>query len=326
MLGTYSKETLSLLGQAKSSSETALLDFNQSRFFGNIAFISSYDSNVLSVPSSGSIQGTSTDMGSLKGALKASIGYASKPLDSVQIVPSYQGAINLNTNKSTQSGEFFTHDVSVYVNHEPYAQTSYGAKIEAIGIFQYQANPDTNTGAFGPYSLQASVGPYIKHEIARRQFLGAEFFYEPIKNYLDPAFSPTARRSGKDFVLRPYFYWDRLSTWWNPSYSLSGTISDLDGSEYRSKSLAFRLGDHVRWSHSTDLNLFAEAGVTNYPDRPSQPRFDRSLILDAATSTLIFSRTAIVTDFQYQLNLSTVPDTYQYHRLIISAGVAYGLF
>jgi Tfp pilus assembly protein PilF len=316
-----------LSAKAGARAREALDAFNVSRYFGHVALLSSYDSNVLSVPSSSGIAGigTASGYGSLKGVLKAALGYSSPPLDRVQLVPSYKASLNLNANATTRSGQFIVHELNLYLNHAPYASTSYGGKIGATGLFQYQADPTTGSGSFGPYSLQGSFGPYFRREVLSHRLLTVEALFEPRRNYLDPAFSPSARKSGQETRIQVGLESTRVNSWWSPSIFWGVEIDSTSGSEYRSRGTHVEIQNSVRLGRALELGTSAQAGLASFPDRPGHARFDHYGTLDASLTLSLTRRTSILLDGQYQLNLSTVPEAFQFSRWLATTGLVVSL-
>jgi tetratricopeptide (TPR) repeat protein len=319
------EEESALAKQVSTSTSEVLGAFNTPRFFGNVSLLSSYDSNVLSVPTSGvnASAAQAAGFGSGGETLKIGLGYSSPPLDSVQFIPSYQGSINLETNSSTSNGEFILHDLALFLNRHPYASTSYGFKLEGISYFQYEAAASTGPGKFGPYSTGGSFGPYWRTEIRPKVLLGFESFFEPVHNFLDPAFNAPARLSGWDALLRSYLRRDSHGAFWNPGASLTLMWTETTGTEYQSESAMLGLTDLMYPSDRFTIANELDIGYSHFPNRPVQVRTDENFNLQIKPSLRLSRSFLLIGELEYIVNLSTIKDAYQYNRAIISAGPAF---
>lgn len=321
----FTTESKAWIDQARSEDEQALKDLNHSKYFGSVTLLAGFDTNVLSAPASTDIQGTPSNYASPGATLKGAIGYAGAPLESFQTVTSYQFSVNMETSSATKTGQFFTHDLSVYLNHAPFEVTSYGFKLEGIGIFQFEDDPLTNKGSFSPYSLQGSFGPYYRREIKKYTNLGVELMFEPRHDYLDSAFSPNERQSGYDVLFRPYISYDPGNVWWNPTFSLTATETQTSGLDYISKSLALNFMTLSRLSQKTRLSTTLELGMASFPDRLGETRSDHFILIDESLNVQLNPRLSFLADLQYNNNKSNITTIYQYTRLIASVGLSYAL-
>jgi tetratricopeptide (TPR) repeat protein len=319
------EEESSLARQVSQSTSEVLSAFNFSKFFGSVSLLSSYDSNVLSVPTSGvnASAAQAQGYGSAGGTLKVGLGYSSPPLDTVQFIPSYQGSINFESNSRTDNGEFILHDLALYLNRHPYATTSYGFKIEGLSYFQYEASASTGPGKFGPYSLGGSFGPYWRTEIRPKVLLGFESFFEPVRNFLDPAFSPPARLSGWDALVRSYLRQDSHGAFWNPGAAVTLMWTRTEGTEYQSAAATLGLSDLMYPSDRFTIANELDIGYAHFPNRPEQARTDENFNFQIRPNWRLSRSVLLIGEVQYIVNVSNIKDAYQYNRMIVSAGPAF---
>ncbi|HUP56472.1 MAG TPA: hypothetical protein VM598_03400 [Bdellovibrionota bacterium] len=305
--------------------DSSLKPFNRDKLFGNVTLVTGYDSNVLSVPSAQSTTGTGSGQGSVKETLQAGLGYMTSPMNTYQWVPSYRASYNYNFNREVRNGEFLTHDVSIYVTRNALSASHWGLKFAGGFTFQNQVSPDTDSGSLKPYSLQASVGPYIRREVARKVVLGAEVYAQPGKNYLDDEVPETYARSGFGLTSKVFLRNDTGATWWNPGISAGYDINSTKGEEYNSKGFILGVTNAMNLSDATRLGFSADFSPVGYSKRLGESRSDKMLALDLNVNQKLSERTSLVGDVQFINNSSNLTDIYQYKRLVVSAGLGYSL-
>jgi tetratricopeptide (TPR) repeat protein len=318
-------ETRKMAQTVYEQADASLKPFNRAKLFGNVTLVTGYDSNVLSVPSAQSASGTGTGQGSVKETLQAGLGYMTSPMNTYQWVPSYRASYNYNFNRDVRNGEFLTHDVSLYVTRNPLSASHWGLKLGGNFTFQNQVSPDTDSGSLKPYSLQASVGPYIRRELARKVLLGIEVYATPGKNYLDDEVPETYARSGFGLTSRVSLRNDTGATWWNPGVSVGYDLNGTKGEEYNSKGLIFGVTNAMNLSDATRFGFTADFSPISYSKRLGESRSDKMLALDLNVNQKLGERTSLVGDVQFINNTSNLVDIYQYKRLVVSAGLGYSL-
>jgi tetratricopeptide (TPR) repeat protein len=310
--------------QINDATNTALKPFDRSGYFGNVGFITGYDTNVLSVPSSViSIDPNgASGASSIKTTLQGGVGYSSSPLNRYQFVPSYRGSVNLNLSGNAKPGEFFTHIVSLYVTRNALARTSIGGKLEAVYTMQNSSSTDQRFH-FGSYSLVIPFGPYLRHEISSNLIFNAELNLAPQNYFQDSDNAQNLKRSGLDRNVRLSLKNDRGDRFWNPTFSLIADSNGTSGTEFSSQGVTFELSDTVRPTQAMSLVLTADAGFPRYADRADGPRQDHLYSMDANTSYRLSPKYALSGDVQYIYNGSTVEALYQYTRFVVSVGASY---
>jgi tetratricopeptide (TPR) repeat protein len=318
-------ETRQLAGKILANVKPLIEPLKQGHWFGNFALLTAYDSNVLDVPSS-DLAGPSgaPSQASMKEALRFGLGYASSALDSIQFVPSYQGGVNYNFNKATAAGQFFTHDLELYLTKDALASTSWGMKLEGLGIMQYQTDPDTGKSAFSPYSLTGMIGPYFRRETAPKTILTVELYAGATSNLTDPNVSAVFQRTGPQEVLRTSLRRETRDTYWNPGIALTLEAAQPTGDEFKSQAATAQVNDRLFFGDNTSIGVSLDLGWAQFTSRPGPARYDK---LVSALFTLVqtlSTRWSLIGSLQGLENFSNIQDTYQYSRVVLAAGVGFG--
>lgn len=207
---SISEQSRFLAQQVLKNSEQELRSYSRNEWIKEVALATSYDSNVLFMPNLGDASNSSSQA-SLKQLASWRLRYATNPTEPWQYLGSYSGSINYNFNRETERGQFLTQEFSSYITKGIFKPTHYGFKIGGTGIFQFQ------TDAYKPFNLTGSIGPFTKIALNDTWSLGLESFFQPGRNFLDPGFSDSAKRSGWDLVARAYLATRENTISWNPS-------------------------------------------------------------------------------------------------------------
>jgi TolA-binding protein len=292
----------------------AIAPFDRAAFFGGVTLLGGYDTNVLAVPSSQSGSSTEqTGKGSVMTAFQGGAGYMSSPVRAVQFVPSYRTSFNFNFNENTRLGDFFTHTLSLYMTRKPLAKTSYGAKVEGTLTFQNQLDSTTEQSQFKPYSVQGAAGPYVKFALPgawQGWVTGADLAFIPHREYGDADTSAEYQRSGLEENLRVWLRRETGGTpYWNPSFAIVADHNGTSGSEFYASGVGFEFGDPLK--------------LTQYPNRSLGERDDKVLTAGFAALYRWRPKVSLLANAQFYDSISNVPDSYQYTRLLLSAGASY---
>ncbi|MBI2712216.1 MAG: tetratricopeptide repeat protein [Bdellovibrio sp.] len=315
------------------SAEAALRPFHKSGYFGSAGLSTAYDSNVLALGSGVSgVTSSSTPTGAatLKENFAGSIGYFSSPLKEVQFLPIYRTSLNINFNSATLNGEYFTHDLTLYVTKGALARTGYGIK----GGLSYtlQDQPDSsNNRIFTTYSALLTIGPYIKYEMRPKLVLNVEANFVPERFFTDLLLDPssTNQRSGVDYNTKISLRNDEGRRFWNPGISLLFDYNNTTGTEFNSMTLALEANNSLYFSEKFRGYFTASVGYARYDRRPNPQRFDTLFSFGFyPTYKLGTGPLSIYGEFQYTLDNvacgdSQVVSTYQYNRYVASAGVSF---
>ncbi|MEK7689583.1 MAG: hypothetical protein AAB425_01030, partial [Bdellovibrionota bacterium] len=316
-----SAEARQVAGQIFEGASKALAPFDKSTLFGNLALMSGYDTNVLSLPPTVVDPVQTSGKKSMTSTVMWGAGYMTSPMKFVQLVPSYRGMLIYNFNKDAQSANFFNNMVSLFINRKPLEPLSYGIKGEAAHTFQNDIDPDTKKGTFRPFSLVLSTGPFLKWEIIQRLYLGFEFTYLKTKNYKD---APTgeARKSGTQYTTKMSVTWDRVSNVFNPNLAIGYDINRTLGTEGRSRGLGLDFGNMIPLSQKLRLTLGLNVDLVSYPERSPEARSDKTVAVNAAPTYRLAKNVTIMGTVRYALNRSSIAAAYNYNRVVVSMGAA----
>ncbi|MGZ3691225.1 MAG: hypothetical protein ACXVAX_06965 [Pseudobdellovibrio sp.] len=296
---------------------------NIPQYIKSVALILTYDSNVLSVPQSGSVADTFTGKSADKLTLKALFGHAGGYFDDRQDVWSYQFSGNVNSNRETETGQFLTNDFNYLWNIKPYADNFKSYRLSLSSIFQYQVNPTSNKGAFGPYSL-AGTGVYTDtlklNEVNSRSY-DLSLKYEEFLQ--DPAFSIYMKKTGYEFAGNYTYAWDSKVGYLNPSAGAGLSTRYSNGLEYRNYMGQIFAADQIYFSEKHKGSLSASWAYADYYQRPGEIRKD-------IISNYAWDETYRYTDnlnfllnLTYTINDSNIADIYKFNRYLISVGSSY---
>ena len=297
--------------------------YNEPQFFKNAALILSHDTNVLSVPSVGSVSDLFSGKSSNKVIVKALIGKADGHFEDLQKVWSYQFSGNLNENKQTETGQFVTNDFNYLWNFKPYSEMFSSLRLNLNSNFQYQVNPSTNKGAFGPYNLSGSVGyaKRLEYTDSRSDMFETLLKYE---NFLqDPAFSSFMKKTGFELSASYSVQIENKNAYFNPGAALLLKGRYSNGNEYRNLGAQVGLNNQFHFSEKNQGLLSASYSHTNYPERIGEQRTDQLTSLQWDQSYKYSSTLTWIASINLSQNNSNVEAVYAYKRNIYSLGLNY---
>lgn len=315
-----------LAEQTLTAAEQALKPYSTSQFFGQLSAISSYDSNALSIPTSVSSSSQTTGSSTLTEALSLGVGYLTPSLSAIQLVPSYRGGINYNTNRDTRSAEFASNTLSLYVTVNPLAATSGGLRLEGSFLFRDEVDTATDSGKFKKYSSGGVVAPFLKTELSRKVQVGGEVSLEPTKYYQDEFVATDSKRSGSVVSGSVFVQNEQGSRFWNPYLSFKYTQDRAEGREYKAKSWKVSVSDTFHLNSRLDLTPAVAYAKAAYAERPSGARDDSTLDLQAQGVYRWKPRLSLLASLGYTKNGSNIPATYEYNRFVVSFGASLTLF
>lgn len=318
--------------QIYDSADKALEPLNKGQFFGNIALLTAYDTNVLAMPAS---QESNLGSGkkSIKEMIQFGVGYMSSPLKAIQLVPNYRMSYNYNFNRASQHGEYLTNILSLYATRSPLAPFHYGAKIEGNHTFQNKVEDTADTrkfGSYGPFSATASIGPYARWYARPKHLFGTEFTYQRQVYFEDD----TKNRTGNGLRLQLYYHWDRGHRFLNPLLSLAGSTTGASSPDYRSKAGTVGLTNYMNLSDRLKMSTQLECIMTKYDDanRSMGSRTDLTPTAALTAQYRLSGRLTFLGEARYSFNTSknsTNPqeeEQWEYKRFVLSAGVSYSIF
>lgn len=307
--------------QVRTRIDENIQQLNIDQYFKNVALVATYDSNVLSVPSSGSVADVFSGKTSYKATVKALIGHADGFFEDVQKVWSYQFSGNLNENRETETGQFLTNDFNYLWNIKPYADESQSYRLGANSIFQYQVNPSDNKGSFGPYSL-AVIGGYSTRTRVNESLSTTWDYTLKYENFLqDPAFSTFMKKTGYEGGISYFRNWDTRKLYFNPGLGLGLKSRYSNGQEYRNMGLQLSAVNQLYFSQKHQASLVLSYAQMNYYDRPGQKRTDNILNLQWEQAYKYDASLSYLFSLSYTKNDSNIPAIYEFSRYLVSAGI-----
>ncbi len=311
-----------LANQIQKATGKELHSLEDSALLVNAGLMTGYDSNVLSVPTGSSSGSSIPSASSMVETLNYGIIYATSPGDEYQFVPSYRGSFNYNFNTDTRNAQFLLNDFRVNITRNALEPTSYGLKVGGVMGFQYQVDPDTNNGQLGAFSLQGSVGPYLKTPLTDEWTFTGDLYFQPKKMFLDDSFSATLRESGWEQYARASVIATNTTTYWNPGISLTGYWTQTNGEEFRGRRIAIDFGNTVYFNRHWIAGVSAGIGAAWYPDRLNGIRRDQGINVIASSGYQLTDEFNILATVSYVDNFSNV-SAYRFNRVIAALGGNY---
>jgi tetratricopeptide (TPR) repeat protein len=307
--------------QIYSASSLALAPFDQSQYFGNITVLSSYDSNVRSLPSSLPDE-FATGKGSARQNMQLGIGYSSSPLGWIQVVPSYRSSLNYNFNKEAREAEYFSNILALNLNRNALQPSYYGLRLEGSYSFQNVsdiADKKSNRIEFEPFSYGALIEPYFSHEVIRKLHLGGALSINPQNNLATPG------RSGTEIFLRTSLRWDAGSQFWNPSLGLVAGRRAAEEERYQMSQLSLNLANSLYLTERMWINLSGIFAYHGYDEVAADGRKDLNYNFRAGVVRRFKSSFSFLADTSYILNRSSLDEQFDFNRFTVSAGLSYSL-
>lgn len=300
-----------------------LIQLNTPQYFRYVALFANYDSNVLSVPVSGTVADIFSGKASNKLTIKGLFGHATGHFADLQKVWSYQFSGNINQNRETETGQFLTNDFIYLWNKKPYSDELRSFRLGLNSNFQYQVNPETEKGAFGPYSLALTTGYLLRNRLDEKNANAFDFSLR-YENFLqDPAFSSFMKKTGFELSASYLRSWDSKKIFFNPALGggLRGRYSD--GSEFRHVGLQLTAANQFYFSPKHLASLTLTYASTSYSERLGEKRKDVISTAQWDQSYQVSSSLSLLLSLNHTFNDSNIADVYKYNRSLISAGASY---
>jgi len=318
-----SGELLTLRRQVSERINESIAKVNEAQFFRSIALILSHDTNVLSVPFSGSVADIFTNKSSSKTIAKALFGKADGFFQEEQKIWSYQFSGNINQNKETETGQFLANEFNYQINKKPYAAQSTSLRFNAAIIFQYQVNPGTEKGLFGPYSAAVVLAKGYRNRLSNVRAQFTEYSVRLESFLQDPAFSNYMKKTGADFSATHFEGWDKKIGKINPTFFGSIKYRHSAGEEYRNGGATIGVANQLYFSHKQSANASASISYNGYFQRPGTERHDQILNLAWDQNYQINNDLAVLLNLEYLDNNSNISDIYKFDRYSASIGASY---
>jgi len=292
------------------------------KWFGNVALVATYDSNVLFVSSevSSPSEGAS-GRGSAKQLLLAGIGYNHRLNDKTQLISVYAGGFNYNFNRATSAGEYINNALDFYLNRNAEG-FNYGFKAGLIGNLRNTTSASTGVQNFRAYNLNGSVGPYVRLPMGNWE-LKTDLFFQPLRYFQDTEVTQRFRRSGVQWQLRAFYQRKERVGFFNPGFFLKILITNPNGTEFKGREIFFEMNNRYKISKKTDLIVRAQVGFSLFPDREGASRQDWTLVGAIQYRTQIFKDGYFLAFFDYTKTFSNIEKPYAYNRYQLALGVNY---
>lgn len=318
------RSTKEMATQIFKATDQALAPYDRGQFFGNIALLMGYDSNILTIPATVSDPAQVSGKKTTKAVMMFGLGYATSSLAKIQFVPSYRVSYNHDFNSQAKGSEYISNAVSLYTTYHPLARLSWGLKGEMDVLFKNNVDPTSGAAVQHLYSTTESYGPYARYHLGPRYLLGAEFFFEPAKYNGDPS-SGVNVRNGTGTSAHAYLQNDRGDRFLNPSIGLRHGDNGSHGSEYNSSSNTLELGNEMNLSPHFNLSETVSLAKSAYSERPEGERDDTTMIFQALSVYRFRPSWSWLSNVSFTDNASNLATSYSYTRIEISTGVSYSL-
>ncbi len=303
------------------ASEKMLQPFSKGQWFGNAAFSTQYDSNIMQLPTGLSNTQGSSNASTIKENILAGLGFMSAPAGLVQIVAGYRASYNKNFNSDTKRYEYFTNNLSFNFNYKALAKTTYGLKLDSNFMFENAPIDPADAGSefeFQKFNYTYGGGAYIRHQLNDYWRAEGEVNYRK-QNYFSDSdqsgnnlnMSLSARRSAGD----RYF---------NPGASLAYEINNANGSSIYYRAYGFGISNSMNFPALLTLNQGIDLLFSNY-EKLDPVRKDSNMSFRLGALKFITPKISVMADLNYIKNISTVSTSYSYNRFMSSLGIGFTL-
>lgn len=294
---------------------------NVSRYYKSVSILAGYDSNVLSVPSSGSAASYFSNRSSAEVYFQGMIGHATAPFSTRQDIWAYQFSINQLQNTSTQTGEFAVNNFNYVWNWAPLSANSQSLNLVADYVFQYQVDPDSGKGQFSAFARGSGLTYLRKKRISPSESNAIEFSTKYESYLQDPAFDQTEQKSGLYSHISITQSYDNKKKYWNPSYMLKGSYDKTVGNEFVNYGAQVSVIDKIIYSDRNQSDLSLSYSHLIFDKRALKTRVDDVFILQWAQNYKISNQWTGLGSASYTLNNSNIQDQYQFDRVTYYVGV-----
>lgn len=296
---------------------------NSAQYFKSAALILSYDSNVLSVPAAGTVSDVFSGKSAEKLTIKGLIGHASGYFEPVQHVWSYQFSGLIVDKREVETGQFLTNDFIYLWNIDPSDDISQSYRTGLNANFQYQVNPTSQKGAFGPYSISGMFGYSRKVRESEKVANVFDFSFKYESFLQDPAFSDFMKKTGLEAAVSYLRSWDSKKFIFNPGAGFTLKRRQSQGVEFRNWAGQFTLLNQFYFSQKNIGTLTATLSYHDYSERQGQKRADTITAAQWDQSYKINAELSALLSLNYTMNSSNITDVYKYDRYVVSTGATY---
>ncbi|MBS1958177.1 MAG: hypothetical protein JST80_01770 [Bdellovibrionales bacterium] len=295
--------------------------FSLGQWFGNVALLTQYDSNVQQLPSGVTNQVAGSNPSTMKMNFSGGGGYMSAPLDTIQWVAGYRATYNYNFNQGTKGFQYFTNNASLYFNYMTLARTSGGLKFESNFTFQNSLVDSLNTNSgyqYQKYSFNGGGGAYFRHQLDRTWRLESEANLRSQTFYIDP------NLSGTDYNLRVTVRNDATNRFLNPGFTATYETNATNGIEFYYGAWGLGISNAMNVGSQIVITQSIDYLSSNY-SKSTLARKDKNYSFHIGMSKILSLKLSLLADLSYIKNSSTVDASYTYDRLMTSVGLGYTL-
>jgi tetratricopeptide (TPR) repeat protein len=289
--------------------EQVLEPFRKSQWFTNISVLGQYDSNILQLPTSATVQQGSSQA-TPKTTILAGFGYLGAPLAELQFLPSYRFNTNKNFGSGLESFEYASNTLALAVNWRPLARFTAGVKGELTHSFQ------NSQGSYRSFTAAGDAGPYLKWTQSESLQFQLEGSIRPLINFAQSDFGGTGRG------LRLSYRRDGATRFWNPTFTLGRDFSGTRNATFRTTANALSISNLVRLPGDHQLTPGIDYVRTDYLDA-DPVRLDKTLVLRMAYARPVSARWTTLGDLSFTSNRSNLPGSFTFERWVASVGFSY---
>ncbi len=298
------------MSQQLSGPINQVLDpFKKSQWFTNLSVLAQYDSNILQLPTSASVQQGSNEA-TPKTTILAGFGYMGSPLSEVQFVPSYRFNTNKNFGSNLESFEYASNTLALAMNWRPLARFSAALKGELTHSFQ------NSTDSYRSFTLAGDFGPSFKWVQSENLQLQLDASYRPLINFAQADFG------GTGMGVRLSYRRDGATRYFNPVASASWDHSGTRNTSFRSTALSGSLSNLLRLPNDHQLTPGIDYIRTDYA-LADPVRNDTTLVMRMAWARPVSAQWTYLGDFSYTANTSNLSGAFTFNRWVVGFGVSY---
>ena len=313
----------SLSGDIRNNALKELKNLDRGNHFATLSLISQWDSNVQANPSDAPNPVPQSQQRSLKAVVSAMAGLSTSPTRNFQIVPSLRFFTNYNLNLFARSFDFISATPSLLMMYRPYARFSMGMKGEMTYTMQdqIQVGSATATTSYAGYSFTGDVGPLARYELTPTINMTAEISWRPKKFYLD-ASSGDTRRTGQGGLARISAE-HTGGNLFNPLAYLTYEFDSPVGTTYQFNAIGGGVANSMQLHPKLSITETLDLTSTDYYATVNPERKDFMISVRLSAHYSLSPHWSALVDAGYLRNGSTVPATFQYNRIVASAGATY---
>ncbi|MEN9724460.1 MAG: hypothetical protein RJB38_2446, partial [Pseudomonadota bacterium] len=304
-----SNPDLQMSKDLKAPIEQVLEPFSKSQFYANVSILAQYDSNILQLPTSASVQ-QGSNQATPKTTLLAGFGYLSAPLATFQWVPSYRFNANKNFASGLGSYEYASNTVAMALNWRPLSRLSAGLKSELTHSFK---NVD---GSYRSYTAASDLGPFLRWTYSEDLQVTLEASLRPLVNFSQSDYGGTG--SGFRLMYRR----DGTTRYFNPIALLSVDSTGTKNTTYRATATTASLSNLMRLPGDHQLTPAVDYIQTHYA-LADPVRTDRTWVVRASYARPVSARWTYLGDLSFTANRSNLSGSYSFDRWVVGVGLSY---